>query len=101
MEKERKIRQEEAKIKQGKAGSSSYNSLHCRYRLACVFSFLYFACMGLHVFLFYHGMGFSKFGSTFSLALQFPNSFDEMNSLMRFVWDGWIGFEVELGGSPN
>jgi len=53
------------------------------------------------VFLFYHGMGFARCDSIFSLNLPFPGSFDEMVSLMRFVGDGWIGFEVEWGGSPN
>ena len=60
LEQERKKRQEEAKIKQGKARSSNYNRLHCRVRLACVFSLLDSACMVLHVVLFYHGMGFPK-----------------------------------------
>ena len=75
--------------------------LHCRYRLACVFSLLDLACMGLHVFLFYHVMGFVRCDSIFSLPFPFPNSFDEMGSLMHFVGDGWIGFEVEWGGSSN
>ncbi len=43
--------------------------------------------------------GFSRCDSTFSLALPFPNSFDEMGSLMRFVGDGEIGFEAKWGGS--
>jgi len=101
LEKERQIRQEEAKIKQGKAGSSSYNNLHCMYQPACVFSLLDLACMGLHVFLFYHGMGFARCDRIFSLALPFPDSFDEMGSLIRFMWDGQIGFEAEWGGSLN
>ena len=53
------------------------------------------------MFLFYHGMGFSRCDSIFSLAFPFPDSFDEMGSLMRFVGDGWIGFEAERGGSLN
>jgi len=57
--------------------------------------------MGLHVFLFYQSMGFSKCDCIFSPALPFPDSFDEMGSFMWFVWDGWIGFEAEWGGSPN
>jgi len=57
--------------------------------------------MGFHVFLFYHGMGFSRCESILSLALPFPNSFDEMDSLIWFVWDGLIGFEAKWGGSPN
>ena len=87
-----KRRQEEAKIKYGKAGSSSDNRLHCRYQLACVFSLLDFPCMGLHVFLFYHGMGFARCDSIFSLALPFLDRFDEMGSLMHFVggWSDWI-----------
>ena len=101
MEKERQIRQEEAKIKQGKAGSSSYNNLHCMYQPACVFSLLDLACMGLHVFLFYHGMGFTRCDSVFSLAFPFLDSFDEMDSLIWFLWDGQIGFQAEWGGSLN
>jgi len=89
-----KRRQDEAKSKQGKAGSSSYNKLHCRYQIACVFSLLNFACMGLHVFLFYHGMGFSRCDSIFSLVLPFPYSFDKMDSCMQFMWEGRIGFEA-------
>ena len=57
--------------------------------------------MGLHVLLFYHGMCFSKCDSIFSLALPFPDSFDEMGSLMHFVGDVQIGFEAEWGGSLN
>ena len=53
------------------------------------------------MFLFYHGMGFARCDNIFSLALPFLDSFDEMGSFMRFVWDGQIGFEVEWGGSPN
>jgi len=51
--------------------------------------------MGFHVFIFYHGMGFYRRDNTFGVAFPFPNRFDEMGSLMRFVWDGWIGFEAE------
>ena len=101
LEQDKQRRQGEARIKQGKAGSNSYNRVHCRYQLACVFSLLDLECMGLHVFLFYHGMGLAKCDSIFSLALPFPNNFDDMGSLMRFVGDGWIGFEVERGGSLN
>ena len=45
------------KDQEGKAGSSTYNKLHCRYRLACVFSLLYLTCMVLHVviLLLWHG----------------------------------------------
>ena len=53
------------------------------------------------MFLFYHGMGFSMCDSIFSLALPFSDSFDEMDSLMRFVGDDQIGFEAEWGGSSN
>ena len=53
------------------------------------------------MFLFYRGMGFSKCDTIFSLALQFPDRFDEMGSLIQFMWDGHIGFEVDWGGSPN
>jgi len=88
LDQERKRRKEEAKIKQGKAGSSSYNRLHCRYQLSCVFSFLALACIVLHVVLFYHGMGFLGVIVFFNLAFPFPDSFDEMGSLMRFVGDG-------------
>jgi len=59
------------------------------------FSLLYFkACMGLHVFHFYHGMGFSRCDSIFSLALPFTNSFDEMGFLMCFVGNDRIRFEA-------
>ena len=53
------------------------------------------------MFLFYYGMGFAKCDSIFSLALPFPDSFDEMDSLMHFLGDGRIGFKAEWGGSPN
>ena len=53
------------------------------------------------MFILYHGMGFSRCDSVFRLALPFPDSFDEMGSLMCFVGDGQIGFEAELGGSLN
>ena len=95
LEQEMKIRQEEANIKQGKVGSSSYNRLHCRYQLACVYSLLDLACMGLHVVFSHHGMGFSRYESIFNLALSFLDSLDEMGSLIRFMWDGQIGFESE------
>ena len=57
LEKERKRRQEEAMIKQGKAGSSNYNRLHCRYQLACVFSLIDFGIHGIACvsFLPWHG----------------------------------------------
>jgi len=71
------------------------------HEITCVFSLLDLVCMGFHVFLFYHGMGFSRCKSIFSLALPFPNSFDEMGSLMCFVGDGRVRFEVEWNGSPN
>ena len=74
LEQERKRRQEEAKFKQGKARSSSYNKIHCRYRFACVFSLLDLAYMVLHVVLFYHGMGFSRCNIVFSLAFPFSDS---------------------------
>jgi len=48
--------------------------LHCKYQLACVFFLLDFAFMELHVVLFYHGMGFSRCSSVFSLALPFLDS---------------------------
>jgi len=40
LEQERKRRQEEAKIKQGKVGSSNYIKFSCRYRVACMISSL-------------------------------------------------------------
>ena len=46
-------------------------------------------------------MGFTRCDRIFSLALPFPDSFDEMGSLMRFVGDDRIRFEAEWGGSPN
>jgi len=101
LEQERQRRKEEENIKQGKEGSSNYNKLHFRYQLTCVFSLLYLACMGLHVFILDHGMGFARCDSIFSLALPFPDIFDEMGSLMHFLGDGHIGFEVEWGGSLN
>ena len=69
LEQERQRIQEEAKIKQGKARSSSYNMIHFRYRFACVLSLLYFASMVLHVVLFYHGMGFSRCDSVLQSSL--------------------------------
>ena len=70
--------------------------LHCRYQLACVFSLLDFACMGLYVFLLYHGMGFARCGNIFSLASPFPYSFDEMGSLMG-LW-GMAELDSKLSG---
>lgn len=56
--------------------------------------------MGLHVFSFYHGMGFSSGDSIFTLAMPFRDSFDEMGSLMHSV--GMAGLDSTLrGGSPN
>ena len=101
LEKERKRRQEEAKVKQRKARSSIYDRLHCSYRLACVSFLLDLACMGFHVFLFYHDISFSRCDSIFSIALPFLDSFDEMDYLIHMMWDGWIGFEAKWGGSPN
>jgi len=102
LEQERKRRkEEEVKIKHGKAGSSNYSRLHCRYQLAIIFSLVDLACMGLYVFLFYHGMGFSRCENISSLAFPFHNSFDEMGSFIQFMWDGQIGFEAEWGGSLN
>ena len=69
--------------------------------IACVFSLLDLACMGLHVFHFYHGMVFSKCDSIFILPLPLLKSFDGMGSLMHFVGDGQIGFEAKWGGSLN
>jgi len=46
------------------------------------------------VFIFYHGMGFSRCDSIFDLALPFLDSFDDMGSLIQFMWDDRIGFEV-------
>ena len=65
-------------IKQGKEGSSIYNRIHYKHRFACIFSFLYLACMVLHVVLFYHGVGFSRCNSFFSLAFPFLDSHGEM-----------------------
>ena len=71
------------------------------YRLSHVISLLDLACMGLHVLLFYHDMGFPSCDSIFSQTLPFPDRFDEMGSLIWFMWDGWIGFKAEWGGSLN
>jgi len=57
--------------------------------------------MGLHVFIFYHGMGLARWDSIFSLALPFPDSFNEMCSLIHFLGVGRIGYEDEWGGSLN
>ena len=46
-------------------------------------------------------MGFARYDYISSLPFPFPDSFDEMGSLMHFVGDGQIGFEAEWGGSPN
>ena len=80
MEQERKKRQEEAKIKQGKVGSSRYNNILYRYRFSSIFSLLDLACMVLHVVVFCHGMGFSMCESFFRLAFPFLDSLDEMGS---------------------
>ena len=101
LEQERQRRKEDAKIKKGKAGSCGYNMLHCRYQFACVFSSLDLTCMVLHVFIFYHGMRFSRFDSISSLALPFLDSFDEMGSLIWFMWDDRIRFKANRGGSLN
>jgi len=57
--------------------------------------------MVFHVFRFYHGTGFSKCNSVFSLALQFWDN----HGMMGFSCFGWArlsdGFEAEWGGSPN
>ena len=82
LEQERQRRQEEAKIKQGNAGSSNYNNILYRYRFACVFSLLDLTWMVLHVVVFYHGMVSSRCDSVLSLALPFPDSLDEMGSIM-------------------
>jgi len=71
------------------------------HRIACVFSFLYFTCMGLHMILLYHVMCFARYDSIFCLGYPFPDSFDEMGFLMHFVGDGQTGFEVECCGYPN
>ena len=76
--KEKKARGSKDQV--AKAGSSSYNGILCRYRFACVFSFLYLAHMVLYVVVFYHGMGFSRCDNVFSLALPFPHRLDEMGS---------------------
>ena len=53
------------------------------------------------MFISYNGMDFSRCHSIFDLALPFTDRFDEMGSLIRFMWDGWIGFDNEWGGSLN
>ena len=50
---------------------------------------------------FYHDMGFSRCDDIFSVALTFLDSFDDMGSLVRFVWDGWIGFKDKWGEYAN
>lgn len=65
---------------------------------------IFIAIFGLHgiaCVYFCHSMGLSRCDGIFSLGFPFPNNFDEMGSLMQFVWDGQIGFESEWGGSPN
>ena len=69
---------------------------HYRYRFSCVFPFLYFACMVLHVVLLYHGMGFAKCDSVFKLALPFPDGLDEMGSHIWLSWDGRM--DLKLSG---
>ena len=108
LEKERQRRKEEARIKQLQHTSLQVSTCICiflarfgMHGISCVFSLLDLACMGLHVFLFYHGMGFSRCDNILSLTLPFPDSFDKMGSLIRFMWDGQIGFKVEWGGSIN
>ena len=76
----------EAKIKQGRAGSSSYNKIICRYRVACMISLLYLACMVhacVYLVLF---LSFSlvllSVTVIFSLALPFLGSNGVMGSLL-------------------
>jgi len=74
---------------------------HCRYLIRCVFFFLDLACMGFHVFLFYHGMRYSMCYNIFILALPFPHSFDEIGTLVQFVLDDPIGLKGAWVGSQN
>jgi len=37
----------------------------------------------------------------FNLALPFPDSFNEMGSRTRLMWDGRIGFKAKWGGYLN
>ena len=46
--KEKKEKRKE-NIKKGRAGSSIYNKITCRYRFACMISMLDLACMVMHV----------------------------------------------------
>ena len=65
---------------------------------------IFLATFGMHEIAcvyFYHGTSFSRCDNIFNLALPFPDRFDEMGSLIRFMWDDQIRFETEKGGSPN
>ena len=87
--------------KKGRAGSSNYNNIICRYQFSCVFSLLYLACMVLHVLLCCYGMGFSKFDIVFCLAFPFPDNYRVMG-FSCFGWDRMLnGFEAKGGKSPN
>lgn len=78
LDQERQRRKEEGRSKQGRAGSSKYNKILCRYRFASVFSLLDLACMVLHVVLCYYGMGFARHDNVLSLVLPFPDSHGAM-----------------------
>ena len=76
--------------------------------LTCMCIFL--ARFGMHgiaciYFLPWHGfLGvtlFSTMSWVFPSVTIFPDSFDEMGFLIRFMWGGQIRFEAEWGGSLN
>ena len=80
------IEQESQEIK-NKEESSSYNKILSMYRFSCVFPLLDMACMVLHVVIFYHGMGFARCDSVFSLALPFPDN----HGVVEFSCFGLVG----------
>ena len=88
LDQERKRRKEEGRSKQGKAGSSSYNKILCRYQFSCVFSLWDLTCIVLHVVLCYYEMGFSRCDNVFSLALPILDNHGVMLWLRWIV--GWI-----------
>jgi len=80
LDQERKRRQDKVRSKKGRARSSNYISILCRYGFACIFSLLDLACMVLHVVLCCSSMGFARCDSVFNLALPFLNNHGVMGS---------------------
>ena len=89
------IWRKKAKIKEGKARSSNYIEILCRYQFSCVFSLLDVTCKAFHVVLCYLHMVFSWSDSVFILAMPFLDS----HGVVEFSCFGLArspdGFEAE------